>query len=120
MGMYTGLRGEVILNDLGVQLAQEGFEWSKSQNGIIAGFGLDHRAGFIPFGSHCYMPDSWGEQRSEVVGQLWAFSCSLKNYESTIQRFIAEVLPLIAADWQLEILYEEDDEPTKINSKEQK
>lgn len=119
MGMYTGLRGEVILNDLGVEIAATGFEWSKSSNGIIQGFSHDHRADFIPNGSHCYMPDSWGESRSDVVGYLWAFSCSLKNYESTIERFISEILPLIADDWSLEMLYEENDEPTKI-SKERK
>lgn len=115
MGMYTGLRGKVVLNDLGVQLSQTGFEWSSSLNDLVAKFGLsDDRSCFIPYGALCYMPDEWGEQLSAVIGSTWSFSCSLKNYDSTIKRFIDEVLPLIAVSWQLETLYEEDDTPTSI------
>lgn len=119
MGMYTGLRGKVILNNLGVQLSQTEFKWASSSNGVIVKFGLsDDRSCFIPYGALCYMPDEWGEQFSVVIESAWSFSCSLKNYDSTIERFIAEVLPLIAVSWRIETLYEEDDTPTIIDSKE--
>ena len=115
MGMYTGLRGTVILNDLGRSLAANNFDWPSSEVGAIKAFGNeDSRNCFIPFGAHSYMPDEWGKSHSIVVGDKWDFSCSLKNYEGTIDRFISDVLPLIAGSWRLEKLYEESEHPTII------
>lgn len=118
MGMYTGLRGTVILNDKGVDMASLKFDWSASDVGSIKAFSEDGRSGFIPFGVHSYMPDCWGESFSLVVGNRWEFSCSLKNYEGTIERFVSDVLPFIADDWNLEMLYEESERSTEIKKEQ--
>lgn len=116
MGMYTGLRGKVVLKDnyvdkVGSQLgSEEGFYWEN----ILPktnGFNNYSRNGLIPRGFVCSMPFSWGDGYSKLNGNVFEFCCSLKNYSSTIEVFIEECLPEIALSWELEVLYEEDDEP---------
>lgn len=113
MGMYTGLRGQVVLNDEGLALYRADFDWGVSSLEAIRIFGQDGRSSFIPWGVHAYMPDSWGESfsRVEMCSTVWHFSCSLKNYGRTIEAFIECVLPLIADSWRLEKLHEENDQP---------
>lgn len=116
MGMYTGLRGKVLLKGGYVAKVQEqlnssrGFIWEE----ILPesnGYNNYSRNSFIPQGTVCYMPDEWGNGYSKLDGNVFEFCCSLKNYESTIEVFIEECLPEIALSWELEELYESDYEP---------
>lgn len=113
MGMYTGLRGTIVLNDLGVRVAVSDFNWESFTNvKQLVDFSEDNRAYFIPNGVHCYMPEEWGDSFVNVHGSVMHFSCSLKNYTGTIEKFIQNVLPVIADEWVLESLYEEDEVAT--------
>lgn len=112
MGMYTGLRGVVILKSNSLvtdELIASNFIWKDVKWSSEA---MDQwievgRCNFIPNGAVCYMPSEWGEHSNQVEGKRWSFTCSLKNYEGEIQQFINTVLPEIADDWALESLYEE-------------
>jgi hypothetical protein len=133
MGMYTGLRCKVyIKEEYRVELQrlhEEGYEWGTSDFDFLRGFGRFSRASFIPCGSLSYMPDEWEDIPRKDDGSLdywsgkandgfeinfsfetgyWAFQCSLKNYESEIEAFFEEVLPIITDSIEhLEYYYEE-------------
>lgn len=113
MGMYTGLRGKIVLkdNELSKVIIEKDFDWGAIRNSYydqtISAWANVGRCNFIPFGAVCYMPDSWGDWFQTVDGLTLTFCCSLKNYEQEIQTFIDKVLPEIAGDWALESLYEE-------------
>lgn len=128
MGMYTGLRGKVKLKTEVEELmcywlyADDTFcerynygMWSfignELDNTKVVNFADDSRSSFIPNGQVCYMPDDWQNENNIELGDTWNFSCSLKNYNGTIQKFI-DLLPEIALSWRLEELYEEDNIPT--------
>lgn len=131
MGMYTGLRGKVTLTEDVVTFMREYYEsdvlwkiydsvWEyvKVQTGLdLKGFESDYRCGYIPSGAVCYMPEEWGDNDWMFAGNTLYFTCSLKNYTGTIQKFI-DILPIIAIDWDLEKLYEEDTESTFYKSGE--
>jgi hypothetical protein len=129
MGMYTGLRGQVVLKKEVAELMktwymsdipsniEEQYDYSvwkfvavSLDNKHILEFSEDFRAGFIPNGAVCYMPTDW-ENQLDFVGDTLFFCCSLKNYTGTIDQFI-DLLPHIALQWDLEELYEEDSEST--------
>lgn len=127
MGMYTGFRfkgivkkeyknlieclhnsalccnevwTEVYFCNTDIKIEKKILEWSRIG-----------RSDFIPFGRHCYMPASWGEQYSnyDPITGTWKFSCSLKNYENEIETFMTDLLPYLIEDSSLcETLYEED------------
>lgn len=116
MGMYTGLRGKITLNEEYAPKIKQAMEadiadfWDTV---LPEGhpFLREGRRNQIPFGAVCYMPEDWGDGYAELDGNQWAICCSLKNYEGEIAIFINLVLPLIAERWDLESLYEEDDYP---------
>lgn len=122
MGMYTGLRGNVVIKEqFRIALQTALFEERSWKNmGDISEaftkFASQHRAQFIPFGTVCYMPNDWeeGHVYDKATGSL-TFCCSLKNYQGEIEDFIA-CLPDIADEWNLESLYEEFDTPTSHRS----
>jgi hypothetical protein len=118
MGMYTGLRGTIVLKSeytdrIEAALEEDGyFEWKDilPETNLYSDYS---RNSFIPFGSVCYMPDDWYDQQGvELKEGVLHFCCSLKNYSGTISTFIKECLPEIANSWELEELYEEDNEST--------
>ncbi len=128
MGMYTGLRGNIVLkpevaelmvewydDDIISDEAAKLFDWnvwnyvaSNLSNEKVASFAQMSRSSFIPNGAVCYMPPDWEFQNNIRHGVLY-FCCSLKNYCGTIDKFI-ELLPEIATAWDLEELYEENTE----------
>lgn len=66
------------------------------------------RHNLIPFGALCYMPDDFPEQISSFKDGVWEVSCSLKNYEGEIQKFVEEVLKPISEEiYECFSLYEE-------------
>lgn len=114
MGMYTGLRGTVVVKQEYVSkismLVNDGADWED----ILPSDNLYNnysRNSFIPFGAVCYMPDDW-DKEAKLSGDKFTFCCSLKDYKSTIRQFITHCLPEIAESWTLEELYEEDSQPT--------
>ena len=126
--MYTGIRfkGYVksMFRDDFEKIALNG-EWENSNDEVLKSFGSVSRAGFIPCGSLCYMPNEWetapydkykrgvptdGFDRTwnKQTG-YWTFQCSLKNYDDTIEEWF-KILPyFIEKIEHLEIYYEEDD-----------
>jgi hypothetical protein len=124
MGMYTGLRGDVEFKQSVAEVIKEYFdsdviwkeydlwEWVVKQTYLyLNDFEKDPRSDYIPKGVVCYMPDDWGDGDYFWTGNILNFTCSLKNYSSTIQNFI-DILPTIAVSWDLEMLYEEYSTPT--------
>jgi hypothetical protein len=124
MGMYTGLRCKCIVKEefrpLIAKMMKENLDWKDIAEGygFIDEFSKGFRADFIPYGSLCYMPDEWEDENrkakdgfnrqfNEETG-YWAFQCSLKNYESDIEKFFDLILNNIAERIiHLEKYYEE-------------
>ena len=124
MGMYTGLRGNVQFKASIAEVMKEYFdvdylwqkydlwEWVAKETTLwLNDFEKDFRSDYIPKGVVCYMPDDWGDGDYFWIGDTLHFTCSLKNYTGTIEKFIG-ILPTIALSWELEKRYEEDSEPT--------
>lgn len=121
MGMYTGIRCKIIINEEFAPVINtmmtEGLDWNDlsveyPQYDFLNEFGDGYRASFIPYGVLSYMPDEWDtddfERRFDPQTRLWSFRCSLKNYESDIERFFKVVLPKITERVvHLEYYYEE-------------
>jgi hypothetical protein len=136
MGMYTGLRGQVVLKKEVAELmktwymsdipsnVEEQYDYSvwkfvgvNLDNKHILEFSEDFRATLIPNGAVCYMPIDWENQLDFIEDTLF-FCCSLKNYTGTIDKFV-DLLPHIALQWDLDELYEEDSESVFHKSGEQ-
>lgn len=131
MGIYTGLRGTILFLPVVAELMRAWKEDRTTKLGIwefvferlpedtpgevresLRRWKMVLRANFIPNGALAYMPSDWEEHHREWEGDRLHFTCSLKNYEGEIEEFIEEVLPHIAAAWDLERRYEEDEEST--------
>lgn len=124
MGMYTGLRGfvkfkEEYVSDIQCYMKRGVEDWYdlRQIHSVVSfrAFATDERSMFIPFGAVCYMPDEWGASRCAFEDDTMSFTCSLKNYDRTIEKFLA-CLPDIAYEWRLEKLYEEDSDITLFTS----
>lgn len=138
MGMYTGIRCKIIINEefspVIKTMMESDLRWDDlyeefPQYEFLKQFGEGYRASFIPYGVLSYMPDEWETQPRKKDGsydfdnfratddferkfdpelRLWSFQCSLKNYDSDIQRFFEIVLPMITEKViHLEYYYEE-------------
>lgn len=115
MGMYTGLRGKIQLKKEFVDkiklLLNREVEWEEILPEECSSFYNDSRASFIPFGVICYL--DWDEVYADITDSgEFTFACSLKNYDNTIQKFLENVIPVIAENYYLEEQYEEDWKPT--------
>lgn len=113
MGMYTGLRGTIKVSDEYKPYFDLVFLDFKSFEEVnlppkpsTKRFVEDVRNSFIPFGSICYMPDDWVQEVTVKDNNEYYFCCSLKNYNSTIEKFF-DFLNEINAEYLLEYLYEE-------------
>jgi hypothetical protein len=129
MGMYTGLRCKCIVKKefrpMIKSLMKDEVDGLLSWKIVADAYGYDFvkqyadysRSSFIPFGSLVYMPDSWEvdnkatdgfERQFDEETGYWAFQCSLKNYDDTIEVFIDLILNNIAEKIiHLETYYEE-------------
>ena len=125
MGMYTGLRGTIVFKDSlkqqikGYLQNREVYDtWAEALPSFTHLFLQDSRQTFIPYGDICYLDWDYENEYDEESNTL-QFSCSLKNYNSTIGKFI-DFLPQIADKWNLESLYEECEpsESTHYSNKE--
>ena len=126
MGMYTGLRFKVTLNDEGLSVVKSlnsapawtGRRWFhvlKEHNHLpwLRRWAFVGRADCVPFGIVLYMPDDWEDNACDLDGRVWNVCCSLKNYEGEIQQFLEDVLPyMVSEPCEAEVLYEEDEEPS--------
>lgn len=124
MGMYTGLRFKAIIkqeyiDDIQKMLKSNNDEpWEDCESDVLKSFAKISRSSFIPFGCLAYMPDCWeNEDGTDSDGferdfnnetGRFAFQCSLKNYDETIEYFINNVVPIICDKLiHCETLYEE-------------
>lgn len=124
MGMYTGLRfrGHVKPEYRAMikSVLERDLHWDDwiSDYPFIENFANLPRAVMIPFGGLAYMPDEWEDNDNVLTSSFkhqfsmdtgyWVFNCSLKNYDSEIDVFINEIIPVIceSTDW-IEEFYEE-------------
>ena len=125
MGMYTGLRFKGIVKpeyrnmivEIMKEYTDEGWEKFVGEFPFLTEFASLSRCNMIPWGSLCYMPDSWEDDSIQTEGfkrhfdpetGYWSFQCSLKNYSGEIACFLNEVVPVIIEESQhIEYLYEE-------------
>ena len=112
MGTYVGIRGTIkLLCHHKVHFSSNlSDDVSVLWDGIIlsnTAFMDDYRCASIPHGTIHDMPDEWEDNWdwNEKTGVI-TFSCSLKNYTNTIEKFI-EVLPEFASAWKLETHHSE-------------
>lgn len=129
MGMYTGLRFKIELNDFGKQVVNRVNNrikdncWDFSDSNIETPEVFNvwksiSRCNFIPYGNVCYMPSDWSNL-NKFDGHNWEVCCSLKNYENEIEFFWNNIIPLICDKVvYAEMLYEECREPSKLTLKE--
>lgn len=123
LGMYTGIRFKGIVKlefrkeIIGIAMFGE---WENTKPDFFREFGKLERSSFIPRGGLSYMPSEWEEgtfpnQRAtdgfnktydEHTG-YWSFQCSLKNYESEIEKFFEIIPKFIEKIEHLEYYYEE-------------
>ena len=116
MGMYTGLRCKLKIKkeyrDEIHHIISNNKDWSECSIPILKAYSLISRSSFIPYGSLSYMDwDPKDEKfcRIDKDTGIFAFQCSLKNYEGTIEAFIYNVVPEICEEiYLLEEHYEED------------
>ena len=123
MGDYTGLRFKGIIKkqfrEEFASIALNGC-WEDAKDKKINNFANCSRASFIPCGALNYMPDEWekweDENRKATDGfertynkenGVWTFQCSLKDYENTIEEFLALVPYFIESIEHCEVFYEE-------------
>lgn len=132
MGMYTGLRFHVKLNELGVKVLEKLIENSDEDSSYnrwdlgelqvpleIYNFKNFSRCNFIPFGEVYYMPDDWEWKNNyNKEESTWEVCCSLKNYNNEIEYFWDQVIPYIVSNvYYAEMLYEEFENPIKLELK---
>lgn len=121
MGHYTAFHVDCTVKPEYVEVARGRLEngWGSLAlifpgHPFLREFSRVERCDFIPNGALGHMPDEWlGEvpgpdtywdfgskdrldHKSFFDGRRWAFACTLKNYENTIEAFLGIVLPMIA------------------------
>ena len=118
--MYTGLRFKGIVKkqfrEEFVPIALRGW-WEDAKDKKISNFANCSRASFIPCGALAYMPDEWEDGNKKATdgfertynkeSGVWTFQCSLKDYENTIEEFLALVPYFIESIEHCEVFYEE-------------
>jgi len=120
MGMYTGLRFKgVVKKQFREEFAHIALMgcWEDSKDEKINNFSNTSRASFIPCGALCYMPEEWEDEEENPTDGfertynkedgLWTFQCSLKNYDDTIEEFLALAPYFIESVEHCEVFYEE-------------
>jgi len=119
MGDYTGLRAKVTvkpeLREYIKELLHHSYDWEdamvsfqilgdwetnpayKMIDAPLKSWIKYPRHSFIPFGMHSYMPEEWGDayRKFDVETGVWEFSCSVKNYDKTIEYFLENLFPLL-------------------------
>lgn len=123
MGAYTGLRFKGIVKkqfrEEFVSIALSGC-WKDAKDKKINNFANYSRSSFIPCGALYYMPDEWEEWEDgnkkatdgfertyNKENGVWTFQCSLKDYENTIEEFLALVPYFIESVEHCEVFYDE-------------
>jgi hypothetical protein len=123
MGMYTELRFRATIKhkyrDLVAFINNEG-DWKDAVLRFnfpwLKGWSEFSRSGMIPDGGSAYFDDDpdW-ERKFDPETGFWQVQCNLKNYQGTIEHFLAHILPEIASEvheaWEH---YEEDEKPRKV------
>lgn len=121
MGMYTGFKVKCKIKpkyDAAItKLHDHDFDrWEDvaklyPDEDFLAEWAKVGRSSFIPFGSMCYMDDTWSEEsfsNYDSTSREWSFECSLKNYENEIENFLMNVLWRLAEEiYVCESQYEE-------------
>ena len=100
MGMYTELQGTIVFKSEAVAMAFcSDYKWQL----ISLIVGLPSVNEFKDYSRANWVPNG---PIKLLSGKVVQFKTELKNYDSTIEKFL-ELLPDIADDWMLETKYEE-------------
>jgi len=124
MGMYTGLRLQVIVKEEYREIIRAMMEDSEIEDWhdilnrypemeFIRDFANEQRSHMIPFGTLSYMPDEWETDYWHKVFETdtgyWQFQCSVNYGWVEIRKFIEDVVPVISNKvLHAESYYEED------------
>lgn len=127
MGMYTcftlSCKVKKEYRDY-IKQINEGAEWKEfvEQMPFVKEYSKQSRAEFIPCGClSAYNEDKFGPQNFNTFRKFgtWNFLCDMKNYDSTIEQFIKEVLPhLCERVYFCAYWYEENAHPTIVDEKD--
>ena len=113
MGMYTGLYFKALIKEEYREMVDSAIsdhDWAAigEKFPIAKEWAKVGRCKFIPWGALCYMPDDFPDPCRDMTNGVWEVSCSLKNYEGEIQKFVEEVLKPISQEiYECFSLYEE-------------
>jgi hypothetical protein len=110
MGMYTAFRIQCELKKEFIPVIEnlyklrygskyDGDVWASlsmmyPQYNQLSDYSYDEWASFIPFGQGDFEFDSFDNEG--IFDNIWQFSCSLKNYEHTIEHFLKKIIFLMA------------------------
>lgn len=124
MGMYTGVRCKVIVNEeyreeLG-RLIENNLGWEDSNIVAFKDFSICNGANKFLYEDACYMTYCWHDEDGnptdgfnrdfDINTGLWVFQCDLKNYNNEVGKFFDFVLSeMIDNIIHLEVLREEDE-----------
>lgn len=115
MGMYTTVRGNLLLTEYGQSVIQKLYRvgswlYLEDEYPWVVDYAVKCRSDFIPFGALSYSPPGVGKDDDGLIGPRWVFHCSLKNYEGEAEEFASSIVPRIAEEVRLlETWYEEKD-----------
>jgi len=127
MGMYTNLKGTILVKPEYRAMIADLCDWEKTTHGWLSVARLHrnednsmipwlfeyahyNRANFIPRGAAGADP-----VYSITDDGIWTIECELKNYEDTIGAFMRLIVENIALSAELESWYEEDEEPVQLS-----
>ena len=112
MGMRTSLRfkgtvkEQFLKNFENIALAGE---WHNASDKNLKKFSSLDRARLIPTGEFAYMPIEWADEKrreyNENTGE-WVFTCSLKDYDDTVEEFF-KLVPYFIKDLEYAEVYSE-------------
>lgn len=110
MGMYTQVQFEMIVKPefrKYTEVYTKG-DWASTDDPKFLEFSKDDRASFIPNGYDTFSLDGGWRTFDENTGE-WDVSCSLKNYENTVEKFFDLIPYFIESIKTLETFDENDD-----------
>lgn len=110
MGMYTQVQFTMIVKPEFRKYTEVYTEggWVDTDDPRFLEFSKDDRASFIPNGYDTFTPGGGWRIFDEETGE-WDVSCSLKNYENTVEKFFELIPYFIESIKTLETFDENDD-----------
>jgi hypothetical protein len=123
MGMYTSLKGTILVKPEYRAMIADLCDWEKTpgswwdlanmnpQYRWLVKYAGVSRSNFIPRGTYAASKPVY----NITDDGIWYIECELKDYEGTIDAFMRLIVANIALSAELESWYEEDAEPVQLS-----